>query len=74
MVSQMHRPPPPLPPTGVTSFMNDPKGERIESRVGVKISQAALLQTRQVCNLFQEPVEQPLSSFRIAEEKPDINK
>ena len=24
--------------------------------------------TRQVCNLFQEPVEQPLLDFRIAEE------
>ena len=27
--------------------------------------------TRQVCNLFQEPVEQPLLGFRIAEEKWD---
>ena len=27
--------------------------------------------TRQVCNLFQEPVEQPLLGFRIAEEKTD---
>ena len=26
---------------------------------------------RQVCNLFQEPVEQPLLCFRIAEKKPD---
>ena len=31
-----------------------------------------LVKTRQVCNLFQEPVEQPLLSFRIAEGKPDI--
>ena len=28
-------------------------------------------QTRQVYNLFQEPVEQTLLGFRIAEEKPD---
>ena len=28
-----------------------------------------LISTRQVCNLFQEPVEQPLLGFRKAEEK-----
>ena len=27
--------------------------------------------TRQVLNLFQEPVEQPTLGFRIGEEKPD---
>ena len=27
--------------------------------------------TRQVCNLFQEPVEQPPLGFSIAEEKSD---